>query len=97
MFDNSIEQTTIVHHLLEYGGILQPFFEISDIQLEHRDPQGRTLLLASYRSRFGTTDPATLNISNQELFRNGALRENLKEKQAEERATHFHSTADTGL
>jgi hypothetical protein len=34
-----------------------------------------------------TTDPATLNISSRELFRNGVLRENLEEKKAEERAT----------
>jgi ankyrin repeat protein len=83
IFNNSKEQTTIIHHLLEHGGVLQAFFETPDLQLEHRDPQGRTLLLAACQSRFATTEAPTLNSNEQRLF---LKREDLEERQAEERA-----------
>jgi ankyrin repeat protein len=53
------EDATILHDIFQFGGIIQPFLEILDLDLEHRDPQGRTLLLASCLSEFGTNTPAT--------------------------------------
>ncbi|PQE33305.1 ankyrin repeat-containing protein [Rutstroemia sp. NJR-2017a WRK4] len=50
-------QKTVLHNLLEHGGILEPFYEIKDLDLEIRDSSGRTLLLAASRSRFGTALP----------------------------------------
>ncbi|KAF5866997.1 hypothetical protein ETB97_006842 [Aspergillus alliaceus] len=43
------DETTILHHIFEHGGIIQPFLEIPDLDLERRDTQGRTLLLAASR------------------------------------------------
>jgi ankyrin repeat protein len=53
------EDSTILHDIFQFGGIIQPFLEIPDLDLEYRDPQGRTLLLASCLSEFGTNTPAT--------------------------------------
>ncbi|PQE23289.1 Ankyrin repeat-containing protein [Rutstroemia sp. NJR-2017a BVV2] len=50
-------QKTVLHNLLEQGGILEPFYEIKDLDLEIRDSSGCTLLLAASRSRFGTALP----------------------------------------
>ncbi|KAE8319314.1 ankyrin repeat-containing domain protein [Aspergillus transmontanensis] len=43
------DETTILHHIFEHGGTIQPFLEILDLDLERRDAQGRTLLLAASR------------------------------------------------
>jgi ankyrin repeat protein len=51
---NFRDDATIIHDILEYGGILQPFLAIPNLDLERRDPKGRTLLLAAARSGFGT-------------------------------------------
>ena len=53
------EDSTILHDIFQFGGIIQPFLETPDLDLEYRDPQGRTLLLASCLSGFGTNTPAT--------------------------------------
>jgi ankyrin repeat protein len=37
----------VIHDLLECGGIVEPFFNLQNINLERRDPTGRTLLLAA--------------------------------------------------
>ncbi|KAE8139934.1 ankyrin repeat-containing domain protein [Aspergillus pseudotamarii] len=50
------DETTILHHIFEHGGTIQPFLEISDLDLERRDAQGRTLLLAASRCEIVGTD-----------------------------------------
>jgi ankyrin repeat protein len=47
------EDSTILHDIFQFGGIIEPFLEIPDLDLEYRDPQGRTLLLASCLSACG--------------------------------------------
>ncbi|OGE50158.1 hypothetical protein PENARI_c018G04962 [Penicillium arizonense] len=47
--DNKI----ILHELFENGGIIQPWLEMPDLDLERRDPRGRTLLLAAANAPFG--------------------------------------------
>ena len=42
---------SIVHYLFEHGGIVQPFLDLPDLDLEHLDKHGRTILLAACRSR----------------------------------------------
>ncbi|KAH6664858.1 ankyrin repeat-containing domain protein [Halenospora varia] len=49
--------TLIIHDLFHRGGILQPFLDIKDLELEQRDGSGRTLLLAACRSSHGTNTP----------------------------------------
>lgn len=44
----------ILHQLFSDGGIIQPWLEQSDLDLERRDPQGQTLLLAAARCQTGT-------------------------------------------
>jgi ankyrin repeat protein len=43
----------ILHELFENGGIIQPWLEMPDLDLELRDPRGRTLLLAAANAPFG--------------------------------------------
>ena len=45
------KECTLLHEVLEYGGVVEPLLEWSDLDLEHRDAKGRTLLLAACRSR----------------------------------------------
>lgn len=58
-FLNFRDDATIIHDIFEHGGILQPFLDIPNLDLERRDPKGRTLLLAAARSNFGTHSPST--------------------------------------
>ena len=46
-------EQTLLHALLEEGGLVAPILELGDLELEHRDARGRTLLLATCRSRLG--------------------------------------------
>ncbi|KAJ5091685.1 hypothetical protein NUU61_006555 [Penicillium alfredii] len=41
------DETTIIHDLLQQGGILDPLLALSGLELEKRDVPGRTLLLAA--------------------------------------------------
>ncbi|KAF5711551.1 hypothetical protein FMUND_8946 [Fusarium mundagurra] len=47
----------IIHAIIEDGGFLKPFIDypgfLESLDLEHRDPQGRTLLLSACRSAVG--------------------------------------------
>jgi ankyrin repeat protein len=36
-----------LHQILNQGGTSQPFLELPDLDVEHKDPEGRTLLLAA--------------------------------------------------
>lgn len=59
--DHSLPETrpsgfrSVIHSILEDGGYVKPFFDDSDfkLDLEHQDPQGRTLLLSACRSGLG--------------------------------------------
>jgi ankyrin repeat protein len=45
---------TIMHDLFEHGGILEPFLQLPNFDLDRRDASGRTLLLAACSSNAGT-------------------------------------------
>lgn len=53
-FLNDSETTSILHEIFADGGIIQPWMELPDLDLERRDPRGQTLLLAASRSHIGT-------------------------------------------
>ncbi|KAL2008473.1 hypothetical protein VTN00DRAFT_6667 [Thermoascus crustaceus] len=44
---------SVVHAILEDGAFVKPLLDFSDLDLEHRDPQGRTLVLSACRSALG--------------------------------------------
>ncbi|KAI9154869.1 Ankyrin-3 [Paramyrothecium foliicola] len=46
-------ETTLLHDIIESGGVVEPFFELQDLDLEHRDALGRTLLLAACDCKMG--------------------------------------------
>ena len=46
------EEVTVVHDVFANGGILEPFLQLSALDLEHRDPLGRTLFLAGCSSPY---------------------------------------------
>ncbi|KAJ5368057.1 uncharacterized protein N7496_007817 [Penicillium cataractarum] len=48
------QTTSILHEIFADGGIIQPWMELPDLDLERRDPRGQTLLLAASRSNIGT-------------------------------------------
>ncbi|KAM7188754.1 Ankyrin repeat-containing domain protein [Rhypophila sp. PSN 637] len=49
---NLLEEVTLLHEVLEHGGIVEPLLlACPDLDLEHRDARGRTLLLAACSSR----------------------------------------------
>ncbi|OOQ82061.1 putative ankyrin repeat domain protein [Penicillium brasilianum] len=48
------KSTSILHEIFADGGIIQPWLELPDLDLERRDPRGQTLLLAASRSDIGT-------------------------------------------
>ncbi|KAJ5183915.1 hypothetical protein N7492_001531 [Penicillium capsulatum] len=51
-------QDLILHDLFAGGGIIQPWLEMEDLDLERRDLRGRTLLLAAASSDVGTNSYA---------------------------------------
>lgn len=57
-FFHTSEDTLILHEIFSGGGIIKPWLEMPDLDLERRDPRGRTLLLAAARSTFGTNSYA---------------------------------------
>jgi ankyrin repeat protein len=70
------EDATILHDIFQSGGIIQPFLELPNLDLEYRDPRGRTLFLAACLSEFGTNTPATFPPDNS----NKTSEERAKEK-----------------
>ncbi|KAJ5129892.1 uncharacterized protein N7515_005931 [Penicillium bovifimosum] len=48
------ENQLILHEIFAGGGIIQPWLELADLDLERRDPSGRTLLLAAASCNIGT-------------------------------------------
>ncbi|KAJ5311776.1 hypothetical protein N7476_007636 [Penicillium atrosanguineum] len=45
---------SILHELFTDGGIIQPWLEMPNLDLERRDPKGQTLILAAARCQTGT-------------------------------------------
>ncbi|KAH7322461.1 ankyrin repeat-containing domain protein [Stachybotrys elegans] len=41
------EETTVLHQILQHGGIVQPLLQLPDLDVEHEDSQGRTPLLSA--------------------------------------------------
>lgn len=58
---NFKDDACILHHILSHGGLLQPFLDIPGLDLERRDPQGRTLLLSACSSSRGTNSPTNFS------------------------------------
>ncbi|KAK0099478.1 hypothetical protein ONS96_008315 [Cadophora gregata f. sp. sojae] len=54
------EDRTLVHDIFKTGGIIQPFLEFQTLDLEHRDRNGQTVLLAASQSRWGTREPSQI-------------------------------------
>jgi ankyrin repeat protein len=48
------ENQLILHEIFAGGGIIQPWLDLPDLDLERRDPTGRTLLLAAASCTTGT-------------------------------------------
>ncbi|KAJ5856590.1 uncharacterized protein N7529_010534 [Penicillium soppii] len=48
----------ILHEIFSQGGVIQPWLEMEDLELETRDPTGRTLLLAAAGCIIGTNSYA---------------------------------------
>ena len=63
-FMNFRAEETLLHDIFEHGGILQPFLDLPQLDLERRDPKGRTLLLAAARSGFGTFAPSVIPVED---------------------------------
>ncbi|BCS27850.1 uncharacterized protein APUU_60898A [Aspergillus puulaauensis] len=51
---SSANRSTILHYIFADGGIIQPYLELEDLDLERRDPAGRTLLITAAMSDVGT-------------------------------------------
>ncbi|KAL6232821.1 hypothetical protein BDW75DRAFT_216707 [Aspergillus navahoensis] len=66
-------QSPIVHSVFSSGGVVQPFLEIDNLDLERRDALGRTLLLAAASCDTGTNsfayDTALFPIMNTRINR----------------------------
>ncbi|KAL1980699.1 hypothetical protein VTN96DRAFT_3616 [Rasamsonia emersonii] len=51
------EKSTVLHHLMQSGGIIQPFLKLPHLDVERRDPRGQTLLLAACQCGVRTNSP----------------------------------------
>ncbi|KAE8454120.1 hypothetical protein EG329_005044 [Mollisiaceae sp. DMI_Dod_QoI] len=63
------DDSTIIHDIFQSGGMLQPFLELPNLDLELRDPNGRTLLLAACQSKAGSTTPTMLPPSTHTSYK----------------------------
>lgn len=57
-FLHSSQNNLILHEIFADGGIIQPWLEMPDLDLERRDPRGQTLLLSAAICGFGTNSYA---------------------------------------
>ncbi|KAJ5166248.1 uncharacterized protein N7482_005029 [Penicillium canariense] len=53
-FLNNDDTSLILHEIFADGGVIQPWLELPDLNLERRDPRGQTLLLSAAKCEFGT-------------------------------------------
>ncbi|KAF2666121.1 ankyrin [Microthyrium microscopicum] len=67
---------SVIHALLEEGAYVKPILELPGIDLEHRDPQGRTLLLSASRSAMGTDASVDARIAEVRAISRGYARQN---------------------
>lgn len=49
------DDATVIHDIFASGGIMQPFLELPNLDLERHDQKGRTLFLAACQSSSGTS------------------------------------------
>ncbi|KXX81619.1 Ankyrin-2 [Madurella mycetomatis] len=45
--ESEVQHVTVAHHVLRCNGIIEPFLELPGLDLEHRNHEGETLLLAA--------------------------------------------------
>ncbi|TGJ88327.1 hypothetical protein E0Z10_g425 [Xylaria hypoxylon] len=62
------DQATILHDLVENSQLVEPFLELSDLEVDNRDGRGQTLLLALCGSRDGP-DTVIENPASQSILR----------------------------
>ncbi|CAH0043945.1 unnamed protein product [Clonostachys solani] len=55
--EDNVEEVTLLHDLLEFGGLVEPLLNHQSTELERLDNKGRTLLLAACRSELGPDAP----------------------------------------
>ncbi|VUC26516.1 unnamed protein product [Clonostachys rosea] len=55
--EDNVEEVTLLHDLLEIGGLVEPLLNHQSTELERLDNKGRTLLLAACRSELGPDAP----------------------------------------
>lgn len=74
-FPRTYAVCSVLHSLLEDGGFCQPIFDFlgDSLDVERRDPQGRTLFLAACRSMLGldaAVDGAYINLLSSQMLLN---------------------------
>ncbi|KAJ5701489.1 hypothetical protein N7488_009037 [Penicillium malachiteum] len=73
--DFPVIPATIIHELLSTNRLLEPFFNLPSLDLEYRDPNGCTLLLAASKNlgekSYSEKEPNSMNFF-QELINRGA-------------------------
>lgn len=58
---------TVLHEIFRNSGIIQPFLEMPSLDLERRNEQGKTLLLAACASPAGTCSPIDSPAANRQF------------------------------
>ena len=51
--EEELEECTVVHEVIESAGVVQPFLELQDLEVDRRNADGRTLFLAACGCRRG--------------------------------------------
>jgi hypothetical protein len=64
---------SLIHALLEDGGYMKPLLEIPNLDIERRDPQGRTMFLSACRNCLGAD--AAIDGCYREVYWNGETQE----------------------
>ncbi|KAK3326714.1 ankyrin repeat-containing domain protein [Apodospora peruviana] len=80
---DKLEQATVIHQILSHKGIIQPFLQLPNLDLEHGDSKGRTLLLAACASTSGIQRTIKLDNMNGKSEEDRLLIEILLERGAD--------------
>ncbi|KAK3328716.1 ankyrin repeat-containing domain protein [Apodospora peruviana] len=80
---DKLEQATVIHQILSCKGIIQPFLQLQNLDLEHRDSKGRTFLLAACASFSGFQRTIKLDNMNGKSEEDRLLIEILLERGAD--------------
>lgn len=65
-YEQGFESCTVIHQVLRHCGTIGPFLELQYLDLEHRDSNGQTLLLAAWRNSSTFCSYAELANQDQE-------------------------------